>query len=308
LETLSKNTTGSSNTAVGRDALEVNTTGSENTAVGRFALTSNTEGDENTAIGRYSLGTNTTGEKNTALGHSTVENNTTGDFNVGIGYGALQANTTADNNTAVGYQSLDANTTGVENAALGTGALGANTTGIHNTGIGNASLAAQNGAACFNTALGSQSGLDVTTGDNNILIGYNSGRSVSPFTVTTQDGRMVLGNNSITNAYIKVALTVTSDLRDKTNFGTVPHGLDFVNKLEPVSFQFKKSRENDTPSGLKKYGFKAQDILELEGEDNVIIDNEQPELLKMTNSHLVPVLVNAIKELKAEIDELKKGS
>jgi len=136
-------------------------------------------------------------------------------------------------------------------------------------------------------------------------VGYNTGRTSSPFNVTTEDGRMVLGNNSITNAYIKVALTVTSDLRDKMNFGTVPHGLDFVNKLEPVSFQFKKSREEEIPIGFKKYGFKAQDILALEGSDNVIIDNEQPEILKMTTSHLVPVLVNAIQELNTKIAELE---
>jgi len=56
------------------------------------------------------------------------------------------------------------------------------------------------------------------------------------------------------------------------------------------------------------YGFKAQDILALEGSDNVIIDDEQPDRLKYKGEHLVPVLVNAIKELKAEIDELKKGA
>jgi hypothetical protein len=40
-------------------------------------------------------------------------------------------------------------------------------------------------------------------------------------------------------------------------------------------------------------------------EDNVIIDNEQPDHLKYKGEHLVPVLVNAIKELKAEIELLK---
>jgi hypothetical protein len=51
--------------------------------------------------------------------------------------------------------------------------------------------------------------------------------------------------------------------------------------------------------------FLAQDILELEGSDNVIIDDEQPDHLKYKGEHLVPVLVNAIKELKAEIELLK---
>ena len=89
------------------------------------------------------------------------------------------------------------------------------------------------------------------------------------------------------------------------NFESVPHGLDFVNKLEPVSFQFKKSREDNTPSGDKKYGFKAQEILELEGDNPVIINNKDTDALKITNSHLIPVLVNAIKELTARVKELE---
>jgi len=123
--------------------------------------------------------------------------------------------------------------------------------------------------------------------------------------LTTQNNRGVFGNNGITHAYVKVAWTVTSDARDKTNFGTVPHGLDFVNQLEPVSFQFKKSREDDTPHGDLRYGFKAQDIMALEGDNPVIIDNEFEESLKYKGEHLVPVLVNAIKELSARVKELE---
>jgi len=123
--------------------------------------------------------------------------------------------------------------------------------------------------------------------------------------ITTQDNRAVFGHNGITNAYVKVAFTVTSDQRDKTNLGTVPHGLDFVNQLNPVSFQFKKSRENDTPTGDVRYGFLAQDILALEGDNPVIIDNENDEALKYKGEHLVPVLVNAIKELKTQNEDLK---
>ena len=89
------------------------------------------------------------------------------------------------------------------------------------------------------------------------------------------------------------------------NIAPVPHGLDFVNQLNPVSFNFKKDRDTEVPNGNKRYGFLAQDILALEGDDNVIIDNEQPDKLKYQGEALVPVLVNAIKELKAEIDLLK---
>jgi hypothetical protein len=91
------------------------------------------------------------------------------------------------------------------------------------------------------------------------------------------------------------------------NISNVPHGLDFVSKLEPVSFQFKKDRDTEIPHGNVRYGFKAQDILALEGEDNVIIDNENPDNLKYQGEALVPVLVNAIKELKARIETLENN-
>jgi hypothetical protein len=43
----------------------------------------------------------------------------------------------------------------------------------------------------------------------------------------------------------------------------------------------------------------------LEGDNPVIIDNEQPEKLKYKGEHLVPVLVNAIKELSETNKDLK---
>jgi trimeric autotransporter adhesin len=109
----------------------------------------------------------------------------------------------------------------------------------------------------------------------------------------------------VTNAYVKVAWTVTSDARDKTSIESVPHGLSFVQQLNPVSYRWKTSREDETPIGNKRYGFLAQDILAIEGDDPVIIDNEQPENLKYQGEALVPVLVNAIKELSAKCDSLQ---
>ena len=57
--------------------------------------------------------------------------------------------------------------------------------------------------------------------------------------------------------------------------------------------------------GDLRYGFKAQDILALEGDNPVIIDTEEPEFLKYKGEHLVPVLVNAIKELTKRIKDLE---
>ena len=210
--------------------------------------------------------------------------------NTAVGSGALQANTTGDNNTANGFQALYSNTTGSRNTANGLRALYSNTTGDSNTANGRDAL--------YNNS----------TGAGNVCIGsLNSSGSYAPvFDCTTENNRVVMSSTAVTNAYIQVAWTVVSDERDKTNFDLVPHGLDFVKQLNPVAFQFKESRDSDTPHGPVRYGFKAQDILALEGDDNaVIIDNENPDKLRYNGEALVPVLVNAIKELAAENAAMK---
>ena len=68
MATLSANTTGTSNTAIGNGALEMNTDGAFNTAIGEGALANNMSGRNNTAIGERAL-SSSTGIGNTALGH-----------------------------------------------------------------------------------------------------------------------------------------------------------------------------------------------------------------------------------------------
>ena len=114
-----------------------------------------------------------------------------------------------------------------------------------------------------------------------------------------------MGNFSSTGAYIKPGWTTTSDARDKTSFAPVPHGLAFVNSLTPTAYRFRVSREDETPTGPIRYGFKAQEILAAEGPNPVIIDNSDPEYLKYTQDYMLAVFVNAIKELKAELDLVK---
>ena len=267
--------------------MRATTTGAVNIGIGVNSMAENTTGCHNVVVGTSGLQCNTSGCQNIVMGLQAMRFNQTGDFNTAIGHLALCKNTTADNNTAVGFEALKANTTGAQNTGIGRIALLDTTTGQGNTAVGN------------------QAGQGVTTGDNNLTLGSEAGRSSSPFNLTTEDNRMILGNNSITNFYAKVGLTATSDARDKMNFETVPHGLDFVNQLQPYKFNFRKSREIEAPHGNAKYGFKAQDVLALEGDNPVIINNENEENLKITDSHLIPVLVNAIKELSETNKNLK---
>jgi hypothetical protein len=302
---LTTNTTGTQNTAVGFGALQLHTTGGGNTAVGFEALRANTNGSVNTAFGYRALYSNTTSNYNVAIGTETLYSNTTGGGNTAVGYHALRLNTTSfnstaigenalknntgANNTAVGANALTSNTTGVNNHAFGTSALSANTTGLGNVGIGG-------GALLFNT----------TGSGNTMLNAINSSLSYAPvFDPTTQNNRFCMGSTGVTNAYIQVAWTVVSDARDKTDFAPVPHGLDFVNKLNPIAYRYKETRDATKGHGPIRYGFKAQDVLALEGDNPVIVDAEDSEKLRFNDQSMLAVLVNAINELTAEVNSLK---
>ena len=161
-------------------------------------------------------------------------------------------------------------------------------------------------SASENTLIGASAGGAITTGNNNVLIGHVAGTASAPSgNITIQSNIICIGDNDITNAYIKVPWTVTSDARDKTNISSILHGLEFVNSIEPIKYKNRVNRESNESSGPYRYGFKAQDILKLEGETPVIVDNTDPEYLKLKETSLIPILVNAIKELSAEVDKLK---
>jgi hypothetical protein len=256
---------------VGRGAGNIST----NTAVGGNALAANTSGCSNTATGFCALQANTTGVNNTASGES-----------------ALRCNTTGNSNTAVGRLALQANTTGSSNIASGGSALRCNTTGVNNTASGESALRSN------------------TTGANNIGIGTNAGRTGGTpqgiVNITTESNRIVMGNDDHTCAQIKIAWTATSDCRDKTCFKEVPHGLDFVRALKPTEYQFKTGgRDSIYTDGKRRYGFLAQDVLPLEGENPVIISAENPDKLQYTEAHLIPVLVKAIQELTLKNEALE---
>ncbi|QDP67910.1 MAG: putative tail fiber protein [Prokaryotic dsDNA virus sp.] len=313
--------TGADNTCIGYESGKANTTGINNTALGYKALASNTNGYRQVAIGYQALQSNTTADWNVAIGADALSSTQTGSFNTAVGSDAGKSNVSSYFLTCVGYKSCGDNT-GDRHATFGSNVMRMTSTAVRNSLFGassgmvissgsyNSCLGYEALRSCttgdYNTGVGYQALRNLTTGDGNVQIGGpTSAGSLSPvFNVTTEDDRVVVGSTSVTNAYVQVAWTVVSDERDKTNFGTVPHGVDFVKQLNPVSFQFKVDRDTDVANGPVRYGFKAQDILALEGESNVIIDNEDPNKLRYNGEALVPVLVNAIKEQQVMIDAL----
>ena len=193
---LLSNTDGYSNSGLGRDTLRSNTTGVENTAVGRSALYSNTTASNNTGVGYQSGYGTQTGTSNTSIGYRSLFDNSTGSYCVAVGDSALYLNR-ASYNTAVGYQAGYSVTTGIANTFVGNGA-GYTTTGQRNTLIGNgAGYYISSGAK--NTILGqydgNQSGLDIRTASNYIVLSDGDG---NPRGVFDNNGTFTVGTTSTT--------------------------------------------------------------------------------------------------------------
>ena len=108
-----------------------------------------------------------------------------------------------------------------------------------------------------------------------------------------------------------VAFGSPSDKRLKENIKPIKTALDKVTKLQGVSFDWKDKHDaldrEGNPIKLKKWkndlGFIAQDVQKVVPE--LVRENEDG-MLSVRHQSITPILLEAIKELKAEIDELKK--
>lgn len=331
-------TTGTDNIVMGRAAGEDITTGADNIIMGQnSALNIATNSTSNISFGKDALSDTTNAvDYCVAVGEQALKKNEA-DNNIGIGYKAnfcyggstssyqhnigigvqsfggvsttLSSVVSQSGNIAIGYQAFGKIFQGDDNIAIGYQAGLGGTQGLNgsnNVFVGPRSGYSIENFSSNNTAVGAEALEDVTTGDNNVCIGYEAGTSSSPSgSLTTDNNTVCIGNSSITDAHIQVSWTVASDIRDKTNVGEVPLGLEFLSQVNPISYQFKESRDSDEAVGKVIYGYSAQDILAAEGSESVIVDASDSEHLKMTNDNIIPVLHNAILELKAENEALK---
>jgi trimeric autotransporter adhesin len=239
---------GVNNSGFGVNALVSNTTGTNNAANGINALRNNTSGIGNTGSGALSLIANTTGNNNTGMGYAANGASITGNDNSAFGSGALKGNG-AYENTAVGSSALLVNLAGHNNAAVGFKALTANASGKYNVGIGSLSLIGNTNGG-NNTALGYSSMSVNTTGVNNTALGFLSNTStgilinataIGANTVVNASNKVRIGDASVTVIEGQVAFT-PSDARFKENIKEEVKGLEFINRLRPVVYNFNAEK------------------------------------------------------------------
>ncbi len=166
-------------------------TGTDNTCVGDLACDTLTTGDNNTIIGSgadVAAAANGTG---VAVGQGSI----TGPSAVAVGKGA---EATGAGSVAVGSTALDASTSDdVDNVMVGFASgsgLGTATADTDNTCVGDASCSIANGIV-QTTALGADSLLALTTGDDNVAIGFAAGD-----TLTTGGSNVIIGSGADTAA------------------------------------------------------------------------------------------------------------
>jgi hypothetical protein len=332
------NTTGAGNVFLGADAGEANTTGSDNVFLGSNTGIANSVGHSNTLVGaRVQLfgATATTwnsffgteagfyNEQNMGsfFGYRAGYRNRGGFGNALFGAKAGLENQYGGDNSFFGYEA-GMNSTGDSNSFFGEGAGTVNTTGSSNTALGrNADFSV--GDLTYATAIGAGS---VASNDNSVVLGRSADTVRIPGNLnttgsTTVNGNFILGsggtalfNSPITlsasglgtagsadlcrNASFQIALC-SSSLRYKTNVERSQLGLNLVNRLQPVTFDWKDG-------GMHDLGLGAEDVAAIE--PLLVTYNAKGEVEGVKYDRLGVVLINAVKEQQRQIEELQKDN
>ena len=240
------------------------------------------------AIGIDALTGVTTGAGNIGIGHGASDATTTTDNNVGIGFEALGANT-SHSNIGIGSYSGDGITTGHSNVCLGYQA------GTYGTDITTGSA---------NILLGAYTSTAATDNDYSIVIGYDAdGKGSTTSFINANGGAVYAGNNSAN-------FSTTSDRRIKKNIEDNNIGLDKINQVRVRNFEYRLPEEVDpelpSHAAIDKEGMQigviAQEIMEVLPD---VVKQETTGCYSVDPDSLIWYLVNAVKELSAEVEQLK---
>jgi len=139
----------------------------------------------------------------------------------------------------------------------------------------------------------------------------NSGTAQTRMTIKN-DGRVGIGTGNPNNGFLEVSGNVSgtsiyashnivaySDARSKTNVTTIDNALDKVDAIRGVTYN-----KVEDPDGIRYMGVIAQELQDVLPE--VVAEGEDGKLA-VAYGNIVGVLIEAVKELRAEIKELKAG-
>ena len=176
--------------------------------------------------------------------------------------------------------------------------------------------AGRNVTGLYNICIGrnaGNTGIAITSGARNTLVGTDISTSSSILSRATVigygasdngDNTVTLGDSNITGLHCQVqTISALSDSRDKTNIQKSSYGLDVIEKLNPVTFEWDQRDGNR--KGLKDLGFIAQELQESDDEYLQLVNSNNPEKLQASYGRLIPVMIKAIQELQEEIKYLK---
>lgn len=319
--------TGANNSFFGRSAGFDNTSGAQNSFFGSFAGANNTSGAENSFFGSGAGDTNTTGSLNSFFGRSAGSANTSGSSNTFIGRESGLTNSTGFFNTFVGRNAGSANTTGFQNTFFGANAGGANTSGNNNTFVGfNAGSANGGCGENNNTLIGYNTSVScvfnpvsnsvaigagaIVDRSDTIVLGTPSTQVIIPGGIDDLNITGFLyanfiridslsngGINSLCyNGVTRLVSACSSSRRYKTNIQTFASGIDLINRLQPVTFNWKAD-------GSLDLGLVAEDVAEVEP---LLASYKDGRVEGVKYDRVGIVLVNAVKEQQAQIEQQQK--
>ena len=145
----------------------------------------------------------------------------------------------------------------------------------------------------------------MTIGYNNTVLGYEARASADD-----ASNEITLGNTDINILRCATdSITSTSDRRDKKDIVPLGNlsGIKFIKRLKPVNFiwNMRDGKKRDIPG----HGFIAQDFQEVQKETGInipgLVYDINSDKLEASYGKLIPIMVQAIKDLNTEIELFK---
>ena len=249
-----------------------------------------------------------TGIRNVVVGDNALYSVVGAGGNIAIGYASGNAVTSGDNNTLVGTASGDAITTGANNVAIGNDAGGAITTA--------------SGALC----LGQLAGNNLTTGGggNAIYLGQGSQASaadvgghevvIGPGTAKGVNSVFVVAGGNVFKGDNGTSWAQTSDRRIKKDIQPNTKGLAEICQVDPKTFLYKSDEElheipefegcaEGLPQNKRVTSAIAQEVQVPFPE--AVTERNDYGMLSVNTDPIFWAMINSIKELSAQVDELK---